>query len=307
MPAPGSELPLGGEVAVSGYGYLSPGMTVKVGLVSATGWSLGSADATIGGDGWEATLSLPTAVSGAAMVQAIIVGEDEEVIAQDNIPVTLAAPDSLEEPYLTLARPARGDMAVAGHSLLFDGRLQRPGAGQVILSVWMEECKTEVAQYTFDVTGSTYWQGYVFLPEDISGPACAVASIGEPGEEGWLAAQMPVMLYAQDEPGAVGVLVANPRSHRTVNGGETLAVNGLAYNAPAGGVQVQVALPNGQILDTAAVRPNSHGYWETTVNLPADLDGQAIVQAVLGTPEDPLASAYHLFTVVPGEEPADAP
>lgn len=287
---------------MSGYGYLSPEMTIKVGLTSATGWNLASAEATAGENGWQATFTVPTSVSGAASLQAVIVTEDGEVVASDTTPVTLRLEGPPEEAYLTLARPAGGTTTVAGHSLFFDGRFQRASGGRLKLAVWMD-CETEVADYSFSLRGSTYWQGYVILPEDISGPACAVATVGEPGQEGWVAAQVPITLLREDDEQAIGVMIANPRSDRIVTGGDSLLVNGIAYNAPRDGIQVQVVLANGRIVANTTVQPDFYGYWETTVNLPVDLEGQVVVQAVMGAGDTPVASTQVVFTAVPGSTP----
>jgi len=287
-------------VAVSGYGYLSPELTVKVGLTSITGWHLASTDATVGENGWEATLTVPASVSGAATLRAAVVVEGGQVIASDTVAVTLSVQEPPEEPYLVLDRPAGASMAVAGHWLFFDGRLERSGGGPLRLAVW-EACETEVANFRFNLRSSTYWYGRVLVPEDVSGPACAVATVGEPGEEGWVAAQVPIAILAEDSEGSVGVMIANPSSGRTVRGGGTLAVNGVAYNAPGGGVQVQVTLANGRIVANTTVQADAYGYWETTVNLPADLDGEAVVAATVGTGATSLASTQVLIDVVPGD------
>lgn len=305
-PQDGGALPVGDEVVVSGYGYLDPETTVKVGLTSATGWNLATGDATADENGWEATIAVPPSVSGAAALHAAIVTNDGEVLARDTIPVTLRVQEPPEGGFLVLSRPGAGGMAVAGHSLFFDGRLEKEGGGRLKLSVWMG-CQTEVAEYSFSLRSSTTWQGYVILPEDLSGPACAVASVGQTGRDGWLAAQVPITLLSQDDEQAVGVMIANPGSGWTVRGGTSLRVNGIAYNAPRGGVKVQIVLANGQIVAESAVQPDFYGYWETTVDLPADLNDQAVIQANMESGDTLLASDQVLLNVVPGVEPAIEP
>lgn len=305
-PQEGGALPVGGEAVVSGYGYLDPETTVRVGLTSATGWNLASGEATVGENGWEATIAVPPSVTGAAALHAAIVTDDGEVVARDTIPVTLQVQEPPEEGFLVLSRPAAGGMAVAGHSLFFDGRLEKEGGGRVKLSVWMG-CQTEVAEYSFSLRGSTTWQGYVILPEDLSGPACAVATIGQTGREGWLAAQVPITLLSQDEEQAVGLIIANPGTGRTVRGGSSLHVNGIAYNAPRGGIDVQIVLANGQIVAESTVQPDFYGYWETTMDLPVDVGGQAVVRANMESGDTLLASAQVLLNVVQGVEPTVEP
>lgn len=302
-PAGGETVFIGQNFEASGFVHSSPGMTVRVGLTSATGFSLTETDATIDDSTWRATLEVPPFVSGAGELHVVLVAEDGAVLARDSAPVSLSVSAEPEDSYMLLTRPGMGDMVVAGHYLFFDGRLQRAGGGRVTIALLMEECQEEVAAYTFTLRGSSYWQAYVIPPRDLSGPGCAVAYVGAPGEEGWRAAQVPVDVLARTDPDAVGVMIANPAPGRRLTGGETITFNGVAYNAPGGDVHVAVMLANGRIISESTVEAGASGFWEVDVTLPVDVEGDASVTATLGDPDNPLAGETNVFSLVPGTNP----
>lgn len=302
-PAGGETLFIGQSVEASGFVHSSPGMTVRVGLTSATGLSLATADATIDDSTWRATVEVPPFVSGRGELQVALVAEDGTVLGRDSAPVSLGVDAEQAESFMSLARPAAGDMIVAGHYLFFDGRLQRAAGGRVTIALLMEGCQEEVAAYTFTLRGSSYWQAYVIPPRDVSGPGCAVATVGSPGEEGWRAAQVPVDVLARTDPDAVGVMIANPAPGRRLSGGETITVNGVAYNAPGGDVHVAVMLANGRIISESTVEAGVSGFWEVDVTLPVDVEGDASVTATVGDPDNPLAGETTVFSLVPGSNP----
>jgi len=302
-PAGGETLFIGQSVEASGFVHGTPGMTVKVGLTSATGLSLATVDATIDTNTWRATLEVPPFVSGSGELQVALLRSDGSVLARDSAPVFLGVDAEQPERFVAISRPATGDAVVAGHYLFFDGRLQAAGGGRVTIALLMDDCQNEVAAYTFSLRGSSYWQAYIIPPRDLSGPGCAVAYVGSPGEEGWRAAQIPVEVLAQNDPQAVGVMIANPAAGRRLTGGETITVNGVAYNAPGGEVHVAVMLANGRIIAESAVEAGASGFWELEVTLPVDVEGEASVTATVGDPGDPVAQATNVFTLSPGESP----
>ena len=302
-PASGETLYVGQSTEASGFVHGSPEMTVKVGLTSATGYSLLTTDATIDTNSWRATLDVPLFVTGAGLLQVALLANDGTVLARDSAPVTLGVDPEEAESFMALSRPARGDMVVAGHYLFFDGRLQAAAGGRVTIALLMDSCQNEVAAYTFSLRGSSYWQAYIIPPRDLSGAGCAVAYVGSPGEEGWRAAQVPVDVLARNDPEAVGVMIANPANGRRLTGGDTVTINGVAYNAPGGEVQVAVMLANGQIIAESAAQAGASGFWELDVTLPVDVEGEATITASIGDPDDPIAEATNVFTLFPGANP----
>lgn len=298
-PAEGARLPLGGDVIVSGFSHSLPGMILQVGLVSETGLTIASTTAELDAGGWQGTLSIPATVYGSAELQAVLLDAGGGLLASDSIPVFIELAEPRPESYLTLIRPPAGMVAAAGHAFYADGNLRSDSGGAMRFSVLVNDCQEEVAHYAFTLRGSTYWQAYVILPEEAQGPACAVVTKDQPGSEGWLAAQVPITIFPRGDERGVSVAIANPAEGQRIAGGQTITINGVAYNAPDDQVHLTVALANGRMLTDTALPTDRFGYWELELSLPPDVDGQAQIHASLGDTLAPIASTQLLFNVVP--------
>lgn len=298
-PAAGARLPLGGEVEVSGFSHSLPGMILQLGLISETGWTITSATAELDAGGWRGTLPIPPTVYGSAELQAVLLDAGGGLLASDSIPVFVELAEPRPESYLTLIRPPAGMIAAAGHAFYADGNLRSETGGSMRFSILLDECQEEVAHYAFTLRGSTYWQAYVILPEEAEGPACAVVTKDQPGSEEWLAAQVPLTIFPRGDERGVSVAIANPAEGQRIVGGQTITINGVAYNAPEDQVQLTVMLANGRMLADTALPTDRYGYWELELSLPPDVDGQAQIHATLGDSLSPVASTQLLFNVVP--------
>lgn len=301
-PAAGAPLLLGAEATVSGFAQLTQEMSIRVGLTSAGGFALDEAEAEIEGSNWQASISVPEYVSGAGELQAVIQDAGGNEVARSTRSVMLEADREHAESYVTLLRPSAGDVAVAGHNYFLDGQLWRAGGGFLQVAVMTDDCQETVADVGFQLSGSTYWQGYVILPADVSGPACAMAWVGTPGEEDWRAAQVPITISAREGDDAVGIVIANPRSGRNVRAGETLTVNGVVYNAAGQVLNVTVELSNGRIVADTSAEADFYGYWTVDVTIPPGVEGEAVVRTSFGDRVDPIAQSQVLFDVVPAAE-----
>lgn len=302
-PETGAEIILGSEIRVGGLLQIRPGQRVVAALVSATGYQLALSDGVVEENGWRATLLVPENVTGLGQVQAAILDPDGSVAAISARDVKLALDTTRTTSYLVISRPGLGDIAVADHNLFFDGTLQRYGGGFLRLSIWTEDCQTKVAEHGFSMRGSSYWQGFVVIPRDVLGPACAIASIGTPGDPNWREAQVPITIMAKGDEEAVGVLIASPLNGQTVLSGETILIYGTAYNAPDGEIFLSVLLNNGRIITETIIEPDTWGYWEQSIVLPFDVSGQAIITAGLGDPADPLVSTNVVVEIDQGPTP----
>lgn len=299
QPEEGQRFTLGVPITVTGFAQVSPGMSIRVGLTSATGWSLSEAEAEIEGSAWQATLPAPEQVTGLAALHAVIVDAGGAEQSRSSVAVELAADRQHSSSYVTLFRPTANTVAVAGHNLFIDGQLWRAGGGMLQAAVFMDECQESVADVSFQLATSSTWQGFVVLPRDISGPACAVAWVGQPGEDEWRAAQTPITVLHQDDPAAHGLLIANPRDGRRVPAGESLLINGVAYNAPGRTVTLSVTLDNGQVVGEAEAQADYFGYWRAEVLIPPGLEAEAVVTAFLGDEAEPDEVAEVLFGIAP--------
>lgn len=308
-PSDGAEVVLGRELFVGGLLRRNPGQTVAVGLVSITGRVLTTTIATVDDttNSWQTTLIVPSTISGAGQLQAAILNSDGSVAAITNSPVTLAIDSTTSESYLAIFRPVISENGVSGHNLFFDGRLQKQGGGYLNLSIWVDNCQRQVAQHGFQLRGSSYWQGFVIVPHDLSGPACAVASIGSPDSPDWRQAEIPINILAREDPAAHGLVIGNPPAGQTYLTGNPLYVYGVAYNAPDSQVRVSIVLENGRILSETTVAADFWGYWEAQVILPFDGDGQAAIAVSTGDIDQPEDQTQVIITIEPAPTPTRPP
>lgn len=308
-PSDGAEVILGRELFVGGLLRRNPGQTVAVGLVSITGRVLTTTTATVDDEtnSWQTTLVVPTFISGAGQLQAAILNPDGTVAAITNSPIALAIDSTTSESYVAIFRPVISENGVSDHNLFFDGRLQRQSGGYLNLSIWVDNCQRKVAQHGFQLRGSSYWQGFVIIPRDLSGPACAVASIGSPDSPDWRQAEIPINILAKEEPAAHGLVIGNPPAGQSYLTGNPLYVYGVAYNAPDSQVRVSIVLENGRILSETTVAADFWGYWEAQVILPFDGDGQAAIAVSTGDIDQPIDQAQVIITIEPAPTPTRPP
>lgn len=257
--APGSALTVAGR---------APAGAASVAVVlRAAGMTLAAAEATVAETAWVATLDVPENVTGPAVLEAALEGEPAETLALEIRRAQAAAGPSISFEY-----PTAESTTVAGHVLFFQGRVERPIDGAVTIEVRYDECQSTAARQQFDVGQGGQWWGFVVVPEDVFGPACAVASTGEmgaPGEGAWRAAQTELEVLAIDDEAARGVFVGNfPNTE--VEPGESVTVYGSAFNAP--GRQVSVALQvDEQTVAEEEVTADAFGYWTVDLTLPAEV------------------------------------
>jgi hypothetical protein len=298
-PGEGQPVVMGADAVVTGFAQVTEDMEIRVGLTSAAGQVLATDEAEVDISDWRATLAVPELVTGAAVVQAIIVDAGGNELARDSMPVLLTADRQVNESYVMLFRPQPGSIGVAGHDFFMDGQLWRQGGGRLEVAVLTEGCRDNVADIYFQFGISTYWQGYVILPEDVTGPACAAAWTGTPGTEEWRAALIPITILAKNDPQAKGLMISNPRAERNYSAGETIQVTGVAYNIPGRTVNIEVLMDNGRVVAEAEDDADFYGYWSAEVTFPFGLDGEATVRATTGDRAAPDSESTVSFNIVP--------
>lgn len=291
---------MGSDVTVTGFAQIAGGMTIQVGLVSAAGQVMATANADVDISQWSATLTVPQQITGVGEAQAVIVDAGGEAVARDSAPVTITADRQENESYVTLIRPEADSVGVAGHSFFLDGQLWRQGGGNLQVGILMNGCQEVVADIFFQLGISSYWQGYVILPQDASGPACAAAWVGTPGDDDYRAAMVPVTILSKDDPQATGLMISNPREGRNLTAGETMEVTGVAYNIPGRTVNIEVLLENGQVIGEAEDDADFYGYFSAEVPLPPGVESEAIVRVTTGEDRaQPDSESTVLFNIVP--------
>ena len=301
-----AQIVLGSDIVVRGLAQLDADQRVVVELVSATNRLLASGEAVLSDVGWQAGLSVPDFVSGAGELRATIIDADGTGLVQDKVSVALALNTETADRFLALSQPLSGETAVAGYFLFFEGRVRRPAGNAVTLSLWMDNCQLEVAKFTLSLGGSGAWRGSLGIPGDVAGPGCAVATFGTPGEENWREAQIPVTVFAADDPSAGGVQLASPPPNSSVSAGGELYVAGTAFNADS--VRISVEMDNSRIVAEQTVFPDPFGNWELTVLLPFDIEGSAIIViTALDGAGNPRAEAQTIVTVNSAPTPTPIP
>jgi len=289
VPNVGMELLMGSSFEARGLIQIGGGQTIWLDLVSVNGRLLNTVPGTLGDIGWEATMTVPEFVSGAAVLRAIIRDESDNVVAQNEVGVSIIPDVENAERFLLLLRPQGDERAVAGFSMFFDGRVLLAADGLITISVWTEDCQTQVTRQSFRLGPTArpvYWQGFAIPPRDAAGEACAVAHFGEPGAADWREAVVPITVYPTDDPEAKGVIIGNPPPETTVVAGEELLLYGSAFNVSEGTIRLSIVLENGFILFDGEVATDFWGYWEQPVLLPVDIEGAAEI-TVFTEPEDP--------------------
>ncbi len=152
------------------------------------------------------------------------------------------------------------------------------------------------------------WQGFVVVPKDLVGRACAVATSGEIGEENWREAQTVLDILPQDHPEAHGVALGYPPPDTTIAAGESLTLYGTALNVREGSVTVSVLLDNGRMIGQSTTTTDYWGYWETEVTLPIDVLGAAEVTVAAGEQGKPnYAETETLITISEAPTPTPVP
>jgi hypothetical protein len=281
-PGENTDLVMGSDIIAHGLVQLEANQTVWLSLISYRGQQLSEAPGAVGETGWESGINIPQNVSGAAFLQASIRDINGEIVTQNEIPVHLSLDAATTDRYLSLFRPQPGDPAMAGFNLFFDGRAQLPVNNVVTISVWADSCRTQVARQSFVLNGSGYWQGFVIIPQNVSGPGCAIAHFGSPGEESWREVQIPVDIAAIDDPSSKGVRIGNPPPNSRATAGQQLLLYGTALNVSDASVQLTILLENGRIITQNLIPTDDWGYWEYLVTFPLDVDGPAAITVSAG-------------------------
>lgn len=306
VPEEGASVVMGSDVIVRGLVQRAADHTVWLSLYSATGRLLAETQAGTGENSWEAGFTVPQSVSGTAFLEAAVRDAAGELLATGRTRIELALDAATSDRFLVLMQPLVDETAVAGFNILFDGRVLLPANNTITVEIW-ENCAERVAQQSFIMGRSSTsfpWQGFVVVPEDLTGPACAVARAGEPGADNWREAQRLITVLPQDDPEARGVRLGSPTENVNIAAGDSLLLYGTALNVSEGPVAVSVVLDNGRTISQAATTSDYWGYWEVSVNLPGDVVGSAQVTITVGDPEDDnYAETTTLITINPAPTP----
>ncbi|MCA9938066.1 MAG: hypothetical protein KC418_05460 [Anaerolineales bacterium] len=309
QPTADVSLVLGSELTVSGLAQRNEGQTIWVTLITPDRVLLVDMPAEVsqsGGntDGWRASFTVPEFIIGPAQIQATIRDSQNQIITAQALAVNLALDVNRTPRYITLDHPLTDQIAVAGYYLFMDGLTGLPTGGLLTMKILMDDCQTETAKFSFPITGGYggYWYGYIGVPRNVAGPACAVATFGTPGEDTWRQALVPINILPKTDEAAAGIFIVSPASNSTALAGKGFALSGLAYNAIDDMVLVTITLDGGQVLSQGTAAVDDFGYWELTLTLPPDVEGSADISVITGLPGDEgYAETHLLITILPAE------
>ncbi len=284
-PDEGADFILGSDVIVRGLMQRQNGQSIWLALVSWNGRLLTEVRAAVTEQSWEAPISIPPFVSGAAYLQATIRDEAGQILVENRLSVNLIVDTNSTERYLALYRPLPKETAVGGFNLFFDGTIYRPVNSVITISVWVDDCQTRVSRQSFVLGRSThpiYWQGFTVIPQGVIGPGCAIAQTGDPDSDDWREAVMPINILPTDDPAAKGIRIGSPLPDSHIAAGRELYLYGTALNISEGPVSVTVLMENGRIISQSTSPTDYWGYWEFRVTIPPDVSGPAKVTVSTG-------------------------
>jgi hypothetical protein len=309
-PDEGADMVLGSDVTIRGLVEKETAQTVWLSLVSATGHLLAETQAREGETSWEAGFTVPQSVSGTAFLNATVRNEAGDILGENNTRVNLVLDAATTDRFLVFAKPVYGETAVSEFNILFSGQTKLPANNTITIEIW-EGCTTPVAKQNFIMgrsPNSFPWQGFVVIPKDLVGRACAVATSGEIGEDNWREAQTVLDILPQDHPEARGVALGYPPPDTTIAAGNSLTLYGTAMNVREGPVSVNVVLDNGRMIGQSSTTTDYWGYWETEVTLPIDVLGAAKVTISAGEQGDAnYAETETLITISEAPTPTPIP
>jgi hypothetical protein len=304
-PSENMTLLLGSEAVVRGRAQLPSSSRLVVTLLSQTWYELVTAEAALGEVGWEASLTVPYEVGGNGRILAEILDEDDNILASDEISVWLEPDTDNMQRYLTLNRPFTDNVAVRGFNFLFDGTVFNPVNNTISISIWAEDCRIQVARQNFILGSSATafnWHGFIIVPAEAEGEACAVAGFGQPDEPNWREIQVPIMVYPSSAAEARQLEIARPLPQTIYRAGDRLFIYGTAPGITEGVVLVSVLLENGRIIDENEVTTDLWGYWEFETLLPVDVEGPAEITVSAGEVDEAgYVTQQTLITILPGD------
>lgn len=276
---------LGSDIIVKGLGQWPANLSGWLALISSNGRLLNETKINPQDLGWETELTVPGQVSGAAFLEASIRDEAGNIQSSDRVPVNLVSNTESTDRFLTLYHPVPGEAAVGGFNLFFDGLVFRPTGSAITISVWIENCQTQIARQSFTLGRSNtafYWQGFVIIPNETFGDACAIAHFGEPEDEAWREAIVPIQILSPDDEAAKGVQISTPAEGSHIMAGRELLLYGTALNVSEKPVSIAILMENGRIISQSTAPADHWGYWEFRVTIPPDVAGPAKIAISAG-------------------------
>lgn len=284
-PAPHAAITVGQELIIQGRAVPPPTQPLTVRITAAGGQDVWQETATIDAAGeWLVTAVLPFTTTGPAELSAQLAG----AVNGTAMPITLLPQTGADKSFITLNRPVAGDTAVAGYTILFEGRVNNPVNETITITVLDQGCTTTVANQSFNVARGS-WLGYTIVSTQATpGPGCAIAYTGVPGQENLREVRIPLTILAADDAQAIQLQLGNSDTIG-FNAGQNTYLFGIAINAPEREVRLRLetddpARPSG-LITSATAYANQYGFWEIDLEIPANARGGALLYITIGNSE----------------------
>jgi hypothetical protein len=292
-PVAQAQLAIGGNQTVAGY--VAPGSTepIEISLsfgVNEVSRATAVPDPTTGD--WTTELFIPPTVQGLGQI-TVRTGNQ-----QTSIPVSTYAPydpngPSPNEVVLKLFRPIPGASLTIGMPAFYEGQAQNLIDDSLTIALLTNNCTTIVSRQNISLPpGAGQWRGVLFLPSDVVRPdaqACAIAYTGTYGEN-WREVQLPLSVFAPDDPQAVRLSVGVPWD-AVFRAGEVATLFGGAVqsSAPENVVLVTVRTQEAEprLLAEGLAPVDSFGYWEIDLLLPEEYRGPALLDVSIPNTAEP--------------------
>ncbi len=274
----------GSSLVVTGQAQLGTGSVISVILRQENAGMLAKATATLQDGQWLAGISTPSNLVGPLLVVASVEDGNNNSLAQAtqviNLTVDPAAPVAV-----SFELPLRYQHVVAGSTLYFRGTaLMPPDNLALTIAVRNDDCRTDGSTTTFTMAGSGAWEGFLTIPQDITGPVCALAIVGANSSQQRVA-QVPLEVLDKADVNARALQIIEPAVKATLPGNGALLVRGLVFADPNSEIAVLLRLPDGRAAAEAVTLANYFGYWETELAL-AGVSGSADIVVQTGSTED---------------------
>ena len=150
-----------------------------------------------GSGAWAVEIQIPHSVEGAGRLKAMT--EKETAVNDIQLVHDKAADDTGVS--IDMLRPGKGQLAVAGHPLFFEGMVTGAIDESITIGLYDTDCTIFVARQSFSLTsGDANWNGVINLPELLNGRTCAFAYTGFPEGGLWREVQLWLpSLHPDDE------------------------------------------------------------------------------------------------------------
>lgn len=282
-PAPDAEIIVGQEITIQGRAVPPPTEPLTVRITAAGEREVWQETVAADAAGeWAVTAVLPLTTTGPAELSAQLAG----VANGTAVPITLLPQTGADKSFITLNRPAAGDTAVAGYTILFEGRVNNPVNETITIAVLDQACTSSVANQSFTVARGN-WLGYTIVSTQAApGPGCAIAYTGVPGQENLREVRIPLTILAANDEQAIQLQLGNSGAIG-FSAGQNTYLFGIAINAPEREVRLRLeaddpARPSG-LITSATAYANQYGFWEIDLEIPANARGGALLYITTGS------------------------